>query len=151
MATKRPDLSLEAQRELDRVDAEIQSVPQQMQGIDVNKINNAQSQSDPQTKMSNREMNKSDAIYLKPTRSFACRAKFNEDFRKDYEYDRQYVKFIAENNEVIGETIPLWTKKYAGQPYEEWSVPCNKVVCGPRYLAERIANCKYRRLVMKED
>lgn len=150
--SKRPDLNAEGQKELDKADAQIQSVPQQMAVCDVNKINNAQIQDyEPQTKLSNREKNKAEAIYLKPDRAIGCRAKFNEDFRKSYEYDRQYVRFVAENNEIIGEGIEIWTKKYPGQPAEFWKVPVNKVVMGPRYLAERIADCKYRRLVMKED
>lgn len=150
MSAKRPEINAEGQKELDRVDAQIQS--QQFSPCDVNRINNAQIQDyEPQTKMSNREQNKAEALYLKPERSIGCRAKFNEDYRAAYEYDRQYVRFVAENNEIIGEAAELWTKKYAGQPAEFWKVPVNKVVVGPRYLAERIAECKYRRLVMKED
>ena len=30
---------------------------------------------------------------------------FNEKFRKAYEFDKEYVRFIAENYEIIGESI----------------------------------------------
>jgi hypothetical protein len=150
--SKRPDVNSEGQRELDKVDAQLQSHVQKMESIDVNKINNTQVQDfNPQTKMSNREVAKADAIYLIPDRAMPCRAKFNEDYRKEYEYYKQPVRFVAENKEIIGETIEIWTKKYAGVPYEFWKVPTNRVVVAPRYLAERLADCKYRRIVMKED
>jgi hypothetical protein len=34
---------------------------------------------------------------------------------------------------------------------EEWDVPTNKPVIGPRHLAEQIKKCRYHRLVMEES
>ena len=51
---------------------------------------------------------------------------------------------------MIGESIDIWTKPFAGVPAEEWIVPTNKPVWGPRYLAEQIRKCTYHRLVMQE-
>jgi hypothetical protein len=104
-----------------------------------------------QTKLSQKELEKTKDVYLKPERSLPCRGKFNEDYRKDYNFDKEYVQFVAEHREIIGETIELWTKPYAGVPYEFWKVPPNKPVWGPRYLAERLKGCKYHRLSMQQN
>ena len=83
-------------------------------------------------------------------KSISDKNPFNEKYRKDYEFQKEYVKFIAENKELIGQTIELWTKKFPGQPAEYWEVPVNKPIWGPRYLAERIKECVYHRLRMEE-
>lgn len=108
-------------------------------------------ESEQQTKLSQSEINKSKDVYLKPKRSIRSTDKFNEKFRKAYEFDKEYVHFIAENLEIIGESIEIWTKPYAGMPAEEWEVPSNKPVWGPRYLAEQIKRKFYRRLTMKQN
>jgi len=102
-----------------------------------------------QTKMSQVDIAKSKDIYLKPKKSIGSKEKFNEDYRKEYEFQKEYVQFIAENNEIIGETIDLWTKPFAGMPAEEWDVPTNKPVWGPRYLAEQIKRAFYHRMTME--
>lgn len=101
---------------------------------------------DPIHRLSDREVVESRAIYLKPSKSVADTQPFNEKYRKDYEYDAEIVCFIAEHHELIGAHIETWTKKYAGIAAEFWEVPTGKVVYGPRYLAERISGCSYRRL-----
>src|SRR6185312_9713371 len=106
---------------------------------------------EPQTKMSQQDIEKSNDIYLKPARTIAGRDKFNEDFRKDYNFDKEYVQFTAENREIIGETIEMWTKPYSGIPCEFWRVPVNKPVWGPIYLAERIKGCSYHIFVMQQN
>lgn len=99
-----------------------------------------------QTQLSTKEINKDDGLVLKPTRTLGSREPFNEVYRKQFEYGSERVRFIAENYEIIGDTIELWTKKFPGQPAEFWTVPVNKVVIGPRYLAEQIATKSYIRL-----
>lgn len=103
---------------------------------------------EPQTKLSQVELQKSKDVYLKPKRAIASREKFDEKWRERYNFDREYVNFIAENKEIIGESIDLWTKPYPGMPAEEWDVPVNKPVWGPRYLAEQIKRKNYHRLSM---
>lgn len=105
---------------------------------------------EPQTKLSSSEIDKSHDVYLKPQRSIGSREKFNESYRDSYNHDKEYVQFIAENNEVKGEMIELWTKPYAGMPAEMWKVPVGKPVWGPRYLAEQIKRCLYHRLKMED-
>jgi len=96
--------------------------------------------------MSQKDINSSKDIYLKPVRSLSDGQKFDENYRDEYNFFKEYVCFIAEHKEIIGEKIEIWTKKYKGIPAEYWEVPPGKVVWGPRYLADRIAECHYRRL-----
>jgi hypothetical protein len=104
-----------------------------------------------QTKLSQTDLSKSKDIYLKPKRTIGSREKFNEKYRDDLNFAKEYVQFIAENHECIGENIDLWTKPYPGMPAEEWNVPTNKPVWAPRYVAERIKNCSYHRMSMDQS
>lgn len=113
---------------------------------------------DAQTKLSKKELSTNDGIYLKPERSIGPsphpktgeKEKFNEKFRTEYEFKMEYVPFIAENKEIIGEAIELWTKPYPGIDAQFWKIPVNKKVYGPRHLAERISGCRYTRLRMDD-
>jgi hypothetical protein len=107
-------------------------------------------ESEPQTKLSQREINKQDGIYLKPDKRINSKETFNEKFRKECDFKSEYVPFIAENKEIIGETIEMWTKPFAGLSAEFWKVPTNKKVWGPRYLAEQISRKNYTRLTMED-
>ncbi len=104
-----------------------------------------------QTKLSQKEIANSKDIYLKPDKTVASRDKFNEKFRDSYNFAKEYVCFMAENREIIGETIEMWTRPFGGMPAEFWKVPVNKPVWGPRYLAEQIKKCAYHRLVMQQN
>jgi hypothetical protein len=101
---------------------------------------------EPQTKLSQRELNADDGIVLKPERSINSKEPFNEKFRKEYEFKDEKVAFIAEHKEIIGEAIEIWTKPYPGLSAHFWRVPTNKKVWGPRYLAEQISRKFYNRL-----
>lgn len=154
----KPKLSNHAQSELDKAEKKFDEFKENIDSLTLDRMNTAPKEDvEPQTKISNREAQKSDAIYLKPARSIMAvnpktgeREKFNEKFRKDWEFDKEYVRFVAEHKEIIGETIEIWTHPYGGVPAELWNVPTNKVVCGPRHLAEQIKKCTYHRLRMDD-
>lgn len=146
-----PTTSLAAQ-ELDKAEKQFEQFDEHLKSMSLDRMNSAPKQEvEPQTKLSQREIKKSDDIYLKPRRSVGSREKFNEKWRADYEFSTEYVRFIAENRELLGETIELWTKPFPGMPAEEWAVPCNKPIWGPRHLAERLTGCKYHRFVMNQN
>ncbi len=107
-------------------------------------------ETEPQVKLSNREMAKMDGIVLKPDRRINSKENFNEKFRNEYDFKNEMVPFMAENKEIIGETIELWTKPFPGISAEFWKVPVNKKVWGPRYLAEQISSKSYTRLTMED-
>jgi hypothetical protein len=138
-----------AEKELDKAENQFKAFDQQCKDMTLDRMSAAPlRETEPQTKLSQSEIDKSKEIYLKPKRQIGSREKFNEDYRKEYEHAIEYVRFIAENKEIIGETITLWTKPFAGMPAQEWDVPPGKPVWGPRHLAERISSCKYHRLIM---
>jgi len=153
MDTKKPELpSKSAQKELDKAEKQFDNFQKEVESLTLDRMNAApKEESEPQTKLSQKEIEKSRDIYLKPKRTIGSKEKFNEKYREDYNFQKENVCFMAENNEVIGESITLWTKKFPGQPAEEWDVPVNKPVWGPRYLAERIKNCTYHRLSMQDS
>ena len=141
----------EVSKELDNVEQQLNATESEMKSMTLDKARQAPREDvEPQTKLSQRDLEKSKDIYLKPKRSIASKEKFNERYREDYNFKKEYVQFIAEHREIIGENIEMWTKPFAGMPAEEWVVPTGKPVWGPRYLAEQIKACSYHRLVMKQ-
>ena len=141
-----------AEKELDKAEKQFDAFDQNIKELTHDRMNmSPKLEEEPQTKMSVREQQKAADIYLKPHKTIGCRDKFNEKFRDQYNFDKEYVRFIAENKEVIGETIDIWTRPFGGMPAEEWLVPVNKPVWGPRYLAEQIRRKTYHRLVMQRN
>jgi hypothetical protein len=152
MAAARPKVASESQKELDRVEEQFKEFDNQVQEMTMDRMSAApKHEHEPQTKLSSSEIEKSKEIYLKPFKTIGVADKFNEKFREKWNYDKEYVQFIAENKEIIGETIELFTRPYGGVPAELWKVPVNKPVWGPRYLAEQIKRKCYHRLVMQDN
>jgi hypothetical protein len=140
------------ENELESAKQQIDAFEKNVNELTLDRMNAAPKEDiEPQTKLSSQDIKKSTEIYLKPTKSIARRDKFNEKLRKQYEFDKELVYFVAENREIIGEDIELWTGKYGGMPVEFWKVPTNKPVWGPRYLAEQIKSCSYHRLTMNQS
>lgn len=136
---------IEAGKQFDAFDASVKEMT-------LDRMNEAPKEdAEPQTQISQSDRDKMRDVYLKPIKTIGCREKFNEKFRKDYEFDKEYVQFEAENKEIIGETIELWTRPYPGMSAEFWKVPVNTPIWGPRYLAEQIKRASYHRLVMKQN
>jgi hypothetical protein len=151
--TERPKLkSGLGEKELDKAQEQFDAFDQNIKELTQDQLSKAPAQEqEQQTKLSQNEIANSKDIYLKPKSTIASKEKFNEKFREAYLFDKQYVNFIAENKEIIGESITLWTKPYAGLPAEQWVIPVNKPVFGPRYLAEQIRRCTYHQLSMNEQ
>jgi hypothetical protein len=151
METKKPQVNSASQKELDRVEKQFDAFQEEVKSLTLDRLNAAPAEEkEQQTKLSQKEIAASKDIYLKPKRTYPSKEKFNEAFRADYDFAKEYVCFIAENHELIGESINMWTKRFPGVPAEEWEVPVNKPVWGPRYLAEQIKGCSYHRLSMQE-
>jgi hypothetical protein len=147
-ARKIPDTNEElnkAAEQFDKFDENVKSLT-----LDRMNATAKKDEAEPQAKFSQKELEKKPDQYLKPKRTISSKEKFNEAFRQAWEFDKEYVHFQAQNNEIIGESIELWTKPYAGVPAEEWVIPVNKPLWGPRYLAEQIKRKFYHRL-MTED
>lgn len=138
--------------EMDRIAKKFEEYDQKIKELTLDRMNEAPKlETEPQTKLSQGEIAKSKDIYLKPARSIGSVEKFNERFREQWDHAKEYVQFIAENKEIIGETIEAWTKPFPGLPAEFWQIPTNKPVWGPRHLAEQISRCNYHRLISQDD
>jgi len=150
--TQKPRLSnSQAQNDLDKAEKQFEAFEESIQNMTLDRMNQAPKQeTEPQTKLSQKDIERSKEIYLKPVTSITSRDKFNERFRADYEFEKEYVQFIAEHNELKGEVIETWTRPRGGIPAEFWKVPTNKPVWGPRYLAEQIKRKNYHRFVMQQ-
>jgi hypothetical protein len=147
----KPKTSL-AEKELDKAQVQFEKFDEEIKSMTMDRMNEApKSEVEQQTKIAQRDMDKHPDIYLKPHRTISCREKFNEKYRSAYEFDKEYVHFIAENKEIKGEAIDMWTKPYAGVPAEWWKIPVNKPIWAPRFVAEQVKRKSYHRLVMQEN
>jgi len=151
---KKPELSGSlANKELEKVDKQFEEFDKKVKDLTLDRMNEA-----PVKNPTEQQIKDKKEVYLKPKRTIGPgvhpktgeREKFNERYREDYEFAKQYVCFTAYNNEIIGENIEIWTKPFPGVNTEEWSVPVNKPVWGPRYLAEQIKRGRYHKLIMKQ-
>lgn len=145
--TEKKILSKEMQDASNKADAFENSI----KDLTMDRMNQAPRQETQAPEISKKTIEKSNDVYLKPKKSISSREKFNENYREEYNHAKEYVHFSAVNNEIIGETIDIWTKPFAGMPAEEWDVPCNKPVWGPRYLAEQIKRKYYHRMQMQQS
>lgn len=140
-----------ADTELEKLQSQFDKFDENVQEMTLDRMNQAPiKEMEPQTKLAQSEIEKSKDIYLKPARSISSREHFNEKWRNDYNFSKEYVRFTAQNSEIIGECIESWTKPFPGMPAEFWKIPVNKPIWAPRYVAERIKACRYHRLVMNE-
>lgn len=141
--SKKPRVNSEGERELNKVEDQINRFSDSVSSAREDRGFLSTKETEPQTKLSQSEINGTNTIYLKPKRTFPSREKFNDKYREEYNRQREYVEFIAENNEVKGESIDFCIKKFPGMPVEEWVVPVNKPVSAPLYVKERIQECGY--------
>ena len=160
MAEKPKASSDRGQRELDKAEAQFEAFDANVKQMTMDRMNTApKEESEPTHGLSIRDQQKAKEIYLKPKRSLPPgvnpktgeREKFNEEYRNEWNFKKEYVQFIAEHKEIIGEPInDIWTKPFPGVNCESWDVPTGKPVWGPRYLAEQIKGRNYHRLRMDQ-
>jgi len=134
----RPKLNAAGEEQLDLVEDQIKKSVE----VEVDRTI-ASKETEPQTKIAQVDLEKSSIRYLKPKRTFPSKEKFNEKFRDEYNQKKEYVEFIAENNEVKGETIDLCLKLFPGMSVEEWVIPVNIPVSAPKYVRDRLDECGY--------
>lgn len=148
---KKPEVDGLSQMQLDKAEKQFEAFNENVKSLNLDEMNKAPMKEQDEVHISQREIANSKDIVLKPVKTISCRNKFNENFRAAYEFDKQLVNFIAENKEIIGEKIEIWTKPYAGVPAEYWEISPNKPVWGPRYLAEQIKRKTYHKLIMTQS
>jgi hypothetical protein len=148
-----------AAKELDKAQSQFEAFEQNIKDLTMDAMNKAPNmEMEEQTKLSQAELEKKKRVYLKPVRSFGPGVnpktgqmeKFNEKFRAEYEFAKEYVEFIAENIEIIGETIKMSLKKFPGTNLDHWEIPVNTPIWAPRMVAERLTECGYHVLKMED-
>lgn len=148
---KEPNITPKAKNALDNLNEQISSITQEVATKSIDDLNKAPlEEKEMQLKMSGRQMEKAEALYIKPIRSINSKEAFNEKFRPQWEEDWKYVKCIVENYEVIGESVEFWTKKYPGDAAHFWRIPVNKPLFAPRLVAKQLGNCRYHRFSMED-
>lgn len=148
----KPKVNSAGEKELQKAEEQFKAFDENVKTLTMDRMNQAPKiEVEPSHKLSQNQIADSKDIYLKPHRSISSQEKFNENYRDEYNFAKEYVYFIADNKEIIGDDIDVWVKPFAGLPAEWWKVPVNKPVWGPRYLAERIKGCSYHRLTMQES
>src|SRR6266436_2415735 len=122
MTEKRAPLT----KEQEKLESQFEHFEESVKQLDMDTMNKAPKiETEHQTKLSSKEIDASNKNVLKPQRSIGVRDKFNDKFRQDYEFQKEIVNFIAENKEIIGENIEMWTRPFGGMPAEYWVVPTN--------------------------
>jgi hypothetical protein len=148
MVEKKPKI---AETELEKMEKQFDAFDANVKELTHDRMSQAPKvETEPETKIAQSDLEKMKDVYLKPDRVIGTGQKFNEKFRDQLNFDKEYVCFIAENNESK-DLIELWTRPYGGMPAEFWKVPVGKPVWGPRYLAEQIKRCCYHRLTMTQN
>ena len=152
LKTKNPNSRPKLDKELEKAAEEFDKFDQSVKDLTMDRMNEAPKvELENQTKIANRDLDKAQDIYLKPIKRISSVEAFNEKYRSKLDFDKEYVHFIAENKEIVGELIEMWTKPYPGMPAEFWKIPVNKPVWAPRYVAEQIKRKFYHRLETKEE
>lgn len=72
-----------------------------------------------------------------------CKRQISEQEKRERDYMWEYVEGIFENRALFGETLSFWMNPYPGDPYAEWTVPCNIPVSVPRWVAHHLNTRKY--------
>ena len=151
---KQPRLrSAEANKELDKVAGQFEKIEQGISAMakeDITKIPRQESES--QTKLSKKEIDRFDAPVIKYVKAFAPAKKsvLPDKWKAQRDHDWELVKVICENKEIIGESIELWNHKWPGDLWTFWVIPTNTPVYIPRTVAKQIHECHYLRRVMKD-
>ncbi len=146
-----PKVNSEGHKELDKVEKQFDDFKEQVDSLTKDRMDlSRKADLEPIHKIANKDLDKNDAIILKPSKNIRSPEKFNEKFRKPYEEDCQRMDFTAEHRELIGETIEIWVKPYPGMNAEYWEIPTGKKVNAPRYIFDKLQRTGYHRLRMDE-
>lgn len=139
-----PSVNSEGQKELDKLQDQFDDYKNTVDNL-VEK-RNVKGEA-PEHEISQKDIEKSQDIYIKPNRIIMSKEKFNERYRDDYNFAKEYVHYTVEHHECKGDFVELWTKPFPGVPAEFWIVPSGKAVWIPRHVADKLEHgCSYRRL-----
>src|SRR6187402_96631 len=95
---EKPKINSAGERELQKAEEQFKAFDENVKSLTLDRMNEAPKiEVEPTHKISQREISESKDIYLKPNRSIMSQEKFNENYRSEYNFAKEYVYFIAEN------------------------------------------------------
>jgi|SRR5271154_611572 len=140
----KPSVSSEGQKELDRAEKQLEKFENDIKAAVDDRSKTAES---PDHQISQKQIEKSSDIYIKPSKVIFSREKFDETYRESYNEAKKYVHYIVTHEECKGDRIEMWTKPFPGVAAEFWIIPSGKPVWIPKYVADKLENgCGYHRL-----
>lgn len=149
MAKERPQVDSAGQKELDKAEKQFEAFDNQVKELTMDRMNQTPKADREEAKVSSKDLEKSNDLYMKPVRTISCKEKFNEKYRDEYNYAKEYVPFVPKHYET-SDKAEFWTKPFAGVPAEFWQLPVDRTVYAPRYVEEQLKKCAYRRLSMDQ-
>lgn len=139
------------ERELDRVEEQISSYEEKINSLEPASLTTDKPiETAPQTQISKKQIEMTDAPWIRPSKTFSSRAKPLPQLEADRKRAWEYVKVIAENKEIQGEMIEFWLLKFPGDSHCYWQVPVNRPIYVPRMVAEHLASRNYTRWRMRD-
>ena len=139
------------EKEIDKLQKQLDTYDENIKNLTLDRMNETSKQEIEPPKISQKEIEKTGEVYLKPSKWISDGQKFNKDYEKDYEFAKQYVKCIPVHNELRGDRIEMWTHPFGGKGAEFWEIPTDKPVMVPRYVAEQLTKCRYHRMKMEQS
>jgi hypothetical protein len=144
--------SREGNIELEKVESQFVEKQNEMANLTMQERQNIPMQeTDPQTKLSKKQLNEMGYIIIKPKKRIGTIQKPEPKWQKEREHAWQLVKAILENKESPGEVIEMWTHPFKGDNYDFWELPTNKPILIPRHLANDVAASNYVQYKMEAD
>lgn len=139
-----PSVNSEGQKELEKVSEQFDNYKSEVDTLLEKRNVTGEA---PEHQISQKEIEKSTDVYIKPNRVIMSKEKFNEKFRDQYNQAKEYVHYTVEHHECKGDAVEMWTKPYPGVPAEFWIIPTSKAVWVPKYVMDKLEHgCTYRRL-----
>ena len=112
MSEKKPNT---APNQMEKLEKQLDAYNENVQALTLDRMNQAPlKEVEEQTKLSQRELAKKPDVYLKPINSIRSKEAFNETFRGEWNHAKEYVHFIYENYEVIGEQLRIRPDSHPG-------------------------------------
>lgn len=146
------ELSPTMKREVDKIDAQIDSTQANLAQINVDTKPHVVADQKVQTEASRSEILKYDAPYIKPVRSMPACSRAKPEQEKMRKAAWEYIRCIVENYEVRGESVQFWyCPPLSGEQTWEWIIPVNIPVWIPRMVAEHLSTRSYNRIVMQDS
>ena len=119
---RKPNVNAEGQVELEKTGEQIEGMEAKAKSINLDQtILATRKETEPQTKIAQSDSQKMPEIYLKPKRTYppgvnpktGAVEQFNEKFRAEYNFQKEYVNFIAENMKSTCKEILLTSKAFS--------------------------------------